>query len=209
MNFLFHMILSGDDEQLLVGNFMGDFVKGPLQNRFPPRIRHGVYMHRKIDSHADRHPVYRRSRQRLSPEYGLFRGVMLDLFYDHLLCNGWEAWCEKPFDRYLAGARVAIERHRDSLPVEMRRLVPFIFHDLLPSYATIAGIGKALSRLSRRITRANPLCGGEAELRRNFDGLMEDFNLLTPELFRFANAISTESSSISSQAGPCTEHKTS
>ncbi len=26
------MILSGEDEQLLVGNFMGDFVKGQLMN---------------------------------------------------------------------------------------------------------------------------------------------------------------------------------
>jgi acyl carrier protein phosphodiesterase len=31
MNFLFHMLLSGDDEKILVGNFMGDFVKGPLE----------------------------------------------------------------------------------------------------------------------------------------------------------------------------------
>ena len=53
MNFLFHMLLSGNDEQLLVGNFMGDFVKGPLQERFEPRIRQGVMLHRKIDSYDD------------------------------------------------------------------------------------------------------------------------------------------------------------
>ena len=53
MNFLFHMLLSGNDEQLLVGNFIGDFVKGPLQERFEPRIRQGVMLHRQIDSYAD------------------------------------------------------------------------------------------------------------------------------------------------------------
>jgi len=192
MNFLFHMILSGDDEQLLVGNFMGDFVKGPLRDRFPPRIRQGVYLHRRIDSHADHHPIYRRSRQRLSPSYGLYRGVMLDLFYDHLLCNDWENWCAEPLSAYLARSRAIIERRRDALPPELRPLVPFIFDELLPSYGEVAGIGRALARLSRRLTRPNPLHGGEAELRRNHGGLLEDFSLLTPELFRFADGISSE-----------------
>jgi len=41
MNFLLHMLLSGNDEQILVGNFMGDFVKGPLTDRFPERIKQG------------------------------------------------------------------------------------------------------------------------------------------------------------------------
>lgn len=186
------MILSGDDEQLMVGNFMGDFVKGPLQDRFPSRIRHGVYMHRKIDSHADRHPVYHQSRQRLLPEYGLYRGVMLDIFYDYLLFNDWTNWCNEPLPDYLAGARDMIERHRNVLPVELRHLIPVIFDELLPSYGTVEGIGRALTRISRRLTRPNPLHGSEAELRRNHDGLLEDFTLLTPELFRFTSGISAE-----------------
>ena len=191
MNFLFHMMLSGDDEQLLVGNFMGDFVKGPLNGRFAPRIRHGVYLHRKIDSFADRHPLYRRSRYRLVPEYGLFRGIMLDLFYDHLLCNNWDVWCGKTLEDYLAGTRVIIERHCDSLPLEMRRMIPFIFSEFLPSYASLDGIGKSFTQLSRRISRPNPLRGAESELMRNYDELAGDFKLLTPELFRYADDIAS------------------
>jgi len=192
MNFLFHMMLSGDDEQLLVGNFMGDFVKGPLNGRFAPRIRHGVYLHRKIDSFADRHPLYRRSRYRLAPEYGLFRGVMLDLFYDHLLCSHWDAWCGKTLEDYLTETRAIIERHYDSLPLEMRRIVPFIFSELLPSYASLEGMGRSFAQLSRRISRPNPLCGAESELMRNYDELAEDFKLLTPELFRYAGGVASE-----------------
>ena len=40
------------DDQLLLGNFMGDFVKGSLQDRFAPRVRDGVQLHRRIDSYA-------------------------------------------------------------------------------------------------------------------------------------------------------------
>ncbi len=45
MNCLFNMLLSGDDDQLLVGNFMGDFIKGNLNDRFPRRISRGIALH--------------------------------------------------------------------------------------------------------------------------------------------------------------------
>lgn len=186
MNFLFHMILSGSDDQLLVGNFMGDFVKGRLESRFSTRIRQGVQLHRAIDSYGDRHPIYRSSRQVLSAEYGLCRGIMLDLFYDYFLINNWSLWSDEPLDDYLFRTRTIIESHDDDLPVAMHRLVPIIFDELLPSYGTINGIGSALSRISRRISRANPLNGGEVELVRNHETLEESFHSLAPELFRFS-----------------------
>ena len=186
MNYLFHMLLSGADEALLVGNFMGDFVKGPLGERFAPGIRRGVTLHRKIDSWAEQHPVCRRSRLRLDGRYGRYRGVMVDIFYDYCLVNDWGEWCAEPFAGYLARSREIIERHGGELPPELRRLVPVIFGELLPSYGSVAGIGSALARLSRRLRRENPLRGGESELLRCGDELMGDFRSFAPELFRFA-----------------------
>jgi acyl carrier protein phosphodiesterase len=195
MNFLFHMLLSGRDDQLLVGNFMGDFVKGPLQERFAPRIRQGVMLHRRIDSYAEGHPLFRQSRQRLAPAYGLYRGVLVDLFYDHFLINDWDAWCDEPFADWLARTRAVVESYHTSLPEEMQRLVPVIFDELLPSYVTVEGIGRALHRISRRISRPNPLSGGEEELRRHHDGLRSDFLAFMPEITRFADELINPSSS--------------
>ena len=189
MNFLFHMLLSGADEQLLVGNFMGDFVKGPLQERFEPRIRQGVMLHRQIDSYAERHPLYRHSRHRLAAEYGRYRGVMVDIFFDYFLANDWDTWCEESFPDYLARTRAVVERHRPALPEALQRVAPIIFEELLPSYATVEGIGSALSRLSRRLTRTNPLHGGERELIRLHDELRCDFRAFAPEAFRFAGEV--------------------
>jgi acyl carrier protein phosphodiesterase len=189
MNFLFHMLLSGNDDQLLVGNFMGDFVKGPLNERFLPRIRQGVALHRRIDSYADQHRFFRQSRQRLSRDYGLYRGVMVDIFYDYYLVNDWSKWCDEPFTDYLLRTRAVVEGQLNSLPAEMHRLVPIIFEELLPSYGTAGGIGNALSRLSRRINRPNPLDGGEKELLLHHDGLRSDFRSFIPEIFCFAGEI--------------------
>ena len=189
MNFLFHMLLSGDDDQLLVGNFIGDFVKGPLQGRFQPRVRQGVTLHRKIDSFADRNEHFRRSRLCLSGDYGRYRAVMVDMFYDYYLVNSWGNWSHEPFDAYLARTRTVVEKHHHELPPEMHRLVPIIFEELLPSYGTIEGIGSALSRLSNRITRPNPLSGAEVELLRQHDALQTDFNAFTPEIRRFVDEL--------------------
>jgi acyl carrier protein phosphodiesterase len=186
VNFLFHMLLSGADDQLLIGNFMGDFVKGPLADRFPERIRQGVTLHRRIDSFASRAEPFQCSRRRLDPLYGLYRGVLVDLFYDHFLVREWSNWSDEPFEPYLARTGSIIERQRAELPERMQALVPIIFEELLPSYGEVSGIGTALERMSRRVTRTNPLAGGEAELVRHYRDLRADFRGFMPLVRRFA-----------------------
>ncbi len=197
MNFLFHMLLSGGDDQILVGNFMGDFVKGPLLDRFPDRIRLGLALHRGIDSFAGRDELFQCSRRRLDPRYGLYRGVLVDLFYDHFLVTEWSCWSDEPFEAYLARTRAIIEHHRDELPERLQKLVPAIFDSLLPSYAEVSGIGSALERMSRRVIRANPLAGGEAELLRHYDELRADFRGFMPLISSFAaDFVSAETNTI-------------
>lgn len=185
MNILFHMYLSGDDEELLVGNFMGDFVKGPLDNTYPPRIRHGLLLHRKIDAFAQRDPSFQASRLRLPGAYGLYRGVLVDLFYDHFLATGWPAWSESSYLDYLLHTRTIIDRHLAIMPAHLQDFVPIIFDELLPSYQYIAGTEAALRRMSRRVKRANPLAAGGAELSRYYGELQSDFASFTPTAQRF------------------------
>ena len=192
MNFLFHMLLSGADDQILVGNFMGDFVKGPLVDRFPERIRQGLTLHRRIDVFASQDELFRRSRQRIDPYIGLYRGVLVDLFYDHFLVREWDNWSIEPFDRYLARTRAIIERHGAELPERLQALVPIIFEELLPSYETVAGIGKALERMSRRVARENPLAGAERELVLNYAGLRADFQGFLPRVRSYAEYLIEE-----------------
>lgn len=175
MNFLFHMLLSGNDDQVLVGNFMGDFVKGPLGDAYPPRVRQGLILHRKIDSFAQQDTNFQTSRSRLAPHYGLYRGVLVDLFYDHFLAIDWDRWSDTPLPAYLATARAAINSHLHIMPAQLQGFVPVIFSELLPSYAGTAGIASALLRMSRRIRRPNPLAGGEAELTTHYEALKADF----------------------------------
>jgi acyl carrier protein phosphodiesterase len=174
------MYLSGADDQLMIGNFMGDFVKGRLGGRFPPRIEQGLALHRRIDTYASRSDLFQQSRRRLDPSYGLYRGVLVDLFYDHFLAASWHNWSSESLAVYLARTGAVLSANSPLLPDRLQALLPYIFSDLLPSYAKVSGIGHALARMAQRVRRDNPLAGGEAELLRHYADLQADFNAFLP-----------------------------
>jgi acyl carrier protein phosphodiesterase len=55
VNFLAHTYLSGGNEQIIVGNFMGDYVKGKNYMLFPEQVKKGILIHRDIDTFTDMH----------------------------------------------------------------------------------------------------------------------------------------------------------
>lgn len=189
MNILFHMYLSGPDPELLVGNFMGDFVKGRIGDEFPPRISEGLKLHRRIDSFAQTNAHFQASRLRLNPRYGLYRGVFVDLFYDHFLAREWTSWCETPLPEYLASTRVIIDSYLPIMPQRLQEFVPTIFGELLPSYAQVSGIDAALGRMSRRVRRTNPLVEGGAELTAHYEALQDDFRHFIIEAQQYTSGI--------------------
>ncbi len=66
MNFLAHLYLSGDDPEIMVGNFIGDFVRGRnVRDQFKTNIALGIELHREIDEFTDSHPVVMESKKRL------------------------------------------------------------------------------------------------------------------------------------------------
>lgn len=186
MNFLFHLYLSGDDPDVLTGNLMGDFVKGAIGDQYPPGVRTGLILHRRIDSFAQNHALFRRSRERLDPRLGLWRGVLVDMFYDHFLALEWDQWSLEPLNIYLERSRRMIEGNRRHLPQRLQEMLPVIFGTLIPSYRTSEGVGLALERMSRRVRRANPLAGGVAELNLHGEGLREDFRAFMPRIVEFS-----------------------
>lgn len=186
MNYLFHLYLSGNDPDIITGNFMGDFVKGRIPAGYPPRLRQGLELHRKIDSFAHDEPHFNRSRHRLGDNFGLYRGIMVDLYYDHFLAAGWSEWSAESLEEYLMRVRWIVEANRPWLPERLQGLLPVIFEEMIPSYGEPSGISYALTRMSKRLKRANPLAGGGMELLRHYEGLREDFLGFLPEARRFA-----------------------
>ena len=176
MNFLAHAVLAGDDPALIVGGVVGDWIKGPLPGVLPPDLARGVALHRAIDSHAETHPAFQRSRNRVAADRRRYAGVLVDIFYDHLLARDWAQLRPMPLDRYCAEIYRHIDARLADLPELARPAMRLMAdEDWLSSYAELAGIADVLQRMARRARQPNPLAGGEQAFVADATGFVEDF----------------------------------
>lgn len=151
MNLLAHIYLSGDDRPLLLGNFIGDAVKGKAYNDYPPGIRKGILAHRFIDSFTDDHPLGKEARALIRPFAGKFAPVVLDLLYDHFLAREWARYHSLPLDQYALQVYRILGEYSDWMPQRIRKMYWYMSRDdWLTGYATKEGIQRAMQGLSRR-----------------------------------------------------------
>lgn len=176
MNFLAHALLAGDDPALIVGGVVGDWIKGPLPGPLPADLARGVALHRVIDSHAETHPAFCRSRNRVSPPCRRYAGILVDIFYDHLLAATWSEHHPMPLAAYCADVFGHIAARLTDLPAAAHpALMLMARENWLVSYADMEGIADVLRRMARRARQPNPLAGGEAEFLADPAGFAEDF----------------------------------
>ena len=188
MNFLAHAVLAGDAETDRVGGLIGDFIKGPLPAGLPPAIASGVALHRAIDSFAEQHDAFINSRRRISTTRRRVAGVLVDLFYDHLLARDWAQHASTPLAPYTDQIYAALQRASTCLPPVAREVVGKMqAGNWLLSYRHLAAVGLAIDRMSiYRIKRANPLAGGIEEFVADAEGFANDFAAFLPDARRFA-----------------------
>lgn len=151
MNFLAHAFLSGNNEDIILGNFIADHVKGKAIERYNDDIRVGIYLHRRIDSFTDSHPIVRKSINRLKDRFGRYSGVIVDMFYDHLLASNWKDYSSTPLKEFTLNIYRIILNSFTILPPRTRKMIPYMIEaDWLASYAQLQGLHKALSLMSER-----------------------------------------------------------
>lgn len=187
MNYLAHLFLSAESPESLLGAMLGDFVKGPLDERFGAEVRRAIALHRAIDSFTDAHPVTRVSRNRVSGRRRRFAGIMIDVFYDHFLALRWAEYSATPLPHFAAQVYSLLMRERDALPERLQRVLPYMVEqDWLSSYRDVAAVASALDRMSRRLKRENALAGGGEELAWHYEAFQRDFTAFFPELIDYA-----------------------
>ncbi len=149
MNYLVHFFLAGDDDELRLGNLLGDYVKGRVGRFDYPgvtdRLRTGIQMHRTIDAFSDCHPAVHRSKRILSAEYGRLSGVIVDVFYDHVLARRWTEHHSRPLRDYTQEVYRTLKGNLHRLPAPVHPLITSMSrNDWLRGYASQRGIERAL-----------------------------------------------------------------
>jgi acyl carrier protein phosphodiesterase len=187
MNHLAHFLLSANDDELRLGNLLGDVVKGRVERYDHPgtseRMRTGIRLHRTIDSFSDSHAVVRRSKQRIAARYGRLSGVIVDVYYDHVLAREWTTHGEGSLPAFASDVYRTLQANLSRLPSEVHPLVRAMSRrDWLAGYADIDNVAWALRGMARRARVAAGIGTAAEELARDYDAVSDDFAEFFPEL---------------------------
>jgi len=183
MNLLAHIYLSGNNNELKVGNFMADPIKGSDFENYPGDFRRGIILHRKIDSFTDAHPIVQQSTHRLFEKFRHYNGVINDVFYDHFLAKNWKNYHSQDLASYIQDFYRLLEENFDILPEKIQNFFPYMkSQNWLLSYKDISGIEKILSQMSARIKGDFCLNEGIDILKNNYSAYEEEFTLFFEEI---------------------------
>lgn len=190
MNYLAHLFLAGPTPESLIGNLAGDFVKGPLGDRFPAAIAAGIRQHRRIDAFTDEHPSVAAFRRVLIPDHGHYARVIADVFFDHFLARDFDEWAGEPLEAFLDRVHAAIDSRIDLLPGRLGVVYPMMRDQRwLLSYRDVAGIRLALAGISRRLSRQPDLAPAARHLVDSRAALEPHFRAFFPDVVTFARTV--------------------
>jgi acyl carrier protein phosphodiesterase len=186
MNFLAHAHLSGNNNQLLIGNFIADSVKGRDFNHFPEGMRQGIVLHRQIDSFTDSHHVFKKSLGTIRSAHGKYSGIVVDIFFDHFLALNWN-YFEKSFLADFANhVYLLLTNSFEILPERTKRLLPYLIaQNWLVGYANFTELEQVFYGMDRRTQLASGMRNSVKTLKENYDVLERDFFQFYPELQQF------------------------
>ncbi len=183
MNWLAHVLLSADSTPFQIGNIAADWVKGERRLAYNAEIQRGFACHKAIDLYTDAHPVVQRSHQLTVPPYRRYAGVLVDIFYDHLLIVHWDTFCATPLRAYLDTLYEQFALHAPQLPEELNRGFDSMRRDdWLGGNDTIDGVGATLKRVAHRLRPGNLLAEGVCQLEPNYAAFERDFLEFFPQL---------------------------
>ena len=186
MNFLAHTYLSGCNEEIIVGNFMGDYVKGKNYNLYPELVRKGILLHRDIDTYTDMHPITRRSKLRIVSRYHKYAGIITDIFYDHFLASMWNDFSSLPLQDFVTRTYDLLKRNYKVLPEAIKKWFPtFLENNWMMAYQTVDGIELVLERMAANTSLPNHAGYAVEVLSERYSSFKSDFLEFFPSIIQF------------------------
>ncbi len=190
MNFLAHIYLSDGFDDVMIGNFLGDFVKGRNFEKYNSDIALGIQLHREIDMFTDRHPIVKQSKARLWHKYRHYSSVIMDMYYDHFLAKDWCQYSDIELVEFTERAYMALLSKEDILPPKANRMIAHMVKDnWLLNYAKIEGMQRALTGMSKRTKYDSKMEQAVEDLQMDYALYNEEFHVFFPLLLNHARRV--------------------
>jgi len=189
MNVLAHIYLSGDSDNIIIGNYIGDYVKGRDYLKYPEGIRKGIIIPRRIDAFTDWLPVVHRSKLHFVGRYRKYAGVIIDILYDHYLTREWDLFSRSPLESVTYKFYRAMVNNFEILPETVREKMPFfIIDNWLETYQTRRGIRRVLKTLSGITSLPKETRLAMRVWKKQYYSIEEDFMEFFPQLISYVES---------------------
>lgn len=193
MNFLAHLFLSKYDDDLLIGNFIADFIRKKDDVNYSQGIQRGLTLHRKIDTFTDNHAMVRESTRLLHERHHKYSPVILDVYYDYLLAKNWEAFSKQSLSDFTQNVYKTLESNLLVMPPVLQHRLPLmIADDWLTRYGTFEGLEFTFNRMKRRASQPSHFDNAGETLQMNLDFLDENFRRFFPDAIHFVFNLQNE-----------------
>ena len=175
MNYLGHLFLAGVEEDSIVGNYLGDFIKGKLDSENINRgILQGIMMHRKIDALADEKIISVLNEKKLAFSHRRYAGITFDLACDHFLAKHWQTFSQQQHVDF-AQTRLDILKNNQENFNQKARFVLARMEDYawLTNYQHLDFLEEVFEGIHRRFPKQNRINEAFEDLTQHYSALEE------------------------------------
>ena len=187
MNYLAHIALSGENTDIIIGNFIGDFIKGDDFNEYPENLKKGMLLHRAIDSFTDNHPLTIQSKRRFYADFPKVGGIITDIIYDYFLCQHWNKFYTIELDTFITKTYQTLEKNKSKFPPKMDYLyIHLTTNDWFRRYKTQEGTALSLTQIGNRMNYSKDLSLAFEIVNNNTNDFYKEFDHFYQELKDFS-----------------------
>ena len=174
MNFLGHSLISleideKENKETLYGNFTGDFYKGLVERiELSENLKEGIILHRIIDKTSDRKENL--LNELLAEKFGIFKGIVSDMFIDHFLSKNFNNLFNKNIDDIEREILDKVKEYKNIFPKDFERTFNWLNdRNVMANYKDIDFLERAFQGLAKNIRRGEILNLAIAELKKNYN----------------------------------------
>ena len=174
MNFLGHSLISleideKENKETLYGNFTGDFYKGLVERiELSENLKEGIVLHRIIDKTSDRKENL--LNELLAEKFGIFKGIVSDMFIDHFLSKNFNNLFNKNIDDIEREILDKVKEYKNIFPKDFERTFNWLNdRNVMVNYKDIDFLERAFQGLAKNIRRGEILNLAVSELKKNYN----------------------------------------
>lgn len=183
VNYFAHIFLSGYNERLMFGNFIGDIIDVRNIERLDLEVQSGIELHRFIDAYTDAHSATQNSIVLFKEKHGPYSGVITDIAYDYFLSHNFELYSEKEFNEYSAWVYHSIERLYNQYQSILPQFIPkMVRNKWLNVYSNYHDLNRVYHTMKKRVSKPQYFENVIPTIQEHQSQMENNFHLLFQDL---------------------------